>query len=82
MFRFHSGTHGGNAGSSFEQLLTDRDVARITGMSLAWVRRQRLVNGGPPYRRLGGCIRYDPAELRGWLASRPAGGERSPEGTR
>lgn len=45
-------------------------------MSLAWVRRQRLMNLGPPFRRLGGSIRYDPLELRDWLASRPSGGER------
>jgi predicted DNA-binding transcriptional regulator AlpA len=59
-----------------EQLLNERDIAEITGMSLATVRRWRLLRQGPPFRKLGGAVRYRPEELEDWLASRPTGGER------
>ncbi len=75
MSRFGSPYCALEAAISRGRLLTDREVAEITQMSVPWVRRQRLLNAGPPYRRLGGCIRYDPAELRVWLSSRPTGGE-------
>ncbi len=79
MSRFGSSSCALEAAISRGPLLTDREVAGIMQVSVAWVRRQRLLNAGPPYRRLGGCIRYDPAELRSWLSSRPTGGERPQE---
>jgi predicted DNA-binding transcriptional regulator AlpA len=82
MSSFHNHVGDLAVGSSLEPWLTDVEVAQVTGMSLAWVRRQRLLDDGPPYRRLGGCVRYDPAELRAWLACRPGGGNRSNGGGR
>lgn len=58
-----------------ESLLIERDVARVLQMSLAAIRRWRLLNFGPPFIKLGGSVRYDPRALRDWLASRPGGGE-------
>ena len=58
-------------------LLTEHEVARLVGMSVAAIRRWRLLNAGPPYLKLNHSIRYDPRALRDWLASRPTGGERA-----
>jgi predicted DNA-binding transcriptional regulator AlpA len=62
-------------------LLSERDVAHITGLSLASVRRWRLVGQGPRYLKLGRAVRYQREDLAAWLKSRPGGGEvaKSPE---
>lgn len=59
----------------FETLLTEHELARLVGMSVATIRRWRLLNAGPPYLKLSHSVRYDPRALRNWLASRPTGGE-------
>jgi predicted DNA-binding transcriptional regulator AlpA len=60
---------------SLQSLLNERDVARITGMSLASVRRWRLVRQGPRYIKLGAAaVRYRPEDVSAWLESRPTGG--------
>lgn len=58
-----------------EQLIGERDVARLTGMSLASVRRWRLLRQGPQYMKIGHAVRYSPAAIRQFLATRPTGGE-------
>lgn len=63
-----------------ETLLTEHEVARLVGMSVAAIRRWRLLNSGPPYIKLNHSVRYDPAALRSWLASRPTGGQPATEG--
>ncbi len=63
----------------FEVLLTEHEVARIIGMSVAAIRRWRLLNSGPPYIKLNHSVRYDPGALRSWLASRPCGGHSAAE---
>jgi len=56
-------------------LLNERDIARITAMSLATVRRWRLFRQGPKFIKLGAAVRYRPEDLAAWLDSRPASGE-------
>ena len=56
-------------------LLTEHDVARITGLSVGTVRRWRLLRQGPKYLKLGAAVRYKPEDISGWLESRPTGGE-------
>jgi predicted DNA-binding transcriptional regulator AlpA len=51
-----------------EPLLDERAVARITGMSVASVRRWRLLNRGPRYIKLSSAVRYRPEDVRAWLA--------------
>jgi hypothetical protein len=63
----------------FENLLSEHDVARIVRLSVAAIRRWRLVNSGPPFLKLGSAVRYDPRALREWLTSHHAGGERGRE---
>jgi predicted DNA-binding transcriptional regulator AlpA len=61
-------------------LLNEHDVARITGLSVASVRRWRLLRQGPKYIKIGAAVRYKPEDVAGWLESRPsAGGEQQPQ---
>ena len=55
-------------------LLNEVDVARITGLSVASVRRWRLFKQGPKYLKLGSAVRYRPEDLKAWLETRPTGG--------
>jgi len=56
-------------------LLNEFSVAEILGVSVATVRRWRLLRQGPKYLKIGAAVRYDPQALSTWLASRPTGGE-------
>ena len=63
------------ANITFGTLLTEHDVARITGLSVATVRRWRLLRQGPKYLKIGAAVRYRPENVSAWLESRPTGGE-------
>jgi predicted DNA-binding transcriptional regulator AlpA len=62
--------------NTLEELLTEHDVARITGLSVASVRRWRLFKQGPKYLKLGSAVRYRAEDIKAWLESRPTGGGR------
>ena len=62
------------ASSSIATLLNEYDVARITGMSVASVRRWRLLRQGPQYIKIGAAVRYKPIDVSAWLESRPSAG--------
>jgi len=64
-----------------QELLTERDVARITGLSVASVRRWRLLRQGPRYLKIGAAVRYKPEDVSGWLESVPSGGGHQAEAT-
>jgi predicted DNA-binding transcriptional regulator AlpA len=62
--------------NAIENLLNEHEVARITGLSVASVRRWRLLrHGGPKYLKIGASVRYKPADVADWLDSRPVRGE-------
>jgi predicted DNA-binding transcriptional regulator AlpA len=61
--------------NTLEQLLNEHDVPRITGLSVASVRRWRLLQQGPKYLKIGSAVRYRTGDIRVWLSSRPTGGE-------
>ena len=66
--------------NTIEDLLNEHDVARITGLSVASVRRWRLLKQGPQYLKIGSAFRYRPEDVSAWLETRPTGGElRAPE---
>lgn len=65
--------------NTLEALLNERDVARITGLSVASVRRWRLLRQGPKYLKIGAAVRYKGEDISAWLASRPSGGEQKAE---
>jgi predicted DNA-binding transcriptional regulator AlpA len=58
----------------FQDLLNENDVARMTGLSVASVRRWRLLRQGPRYVKIGAAVRYRPEDLAAWLESCPTGG--------
>jgi hypothetical protein len=60
--------------NAIENLFNEYDVARITGLSVASVRRWRLLRQGPKYLKIGAAVRYRPEDLASWLATRPTGG--------
>ena len=64
-----SPTHNG-----IENLLNEHDVARITGLSVASVRRWRLLRQGPRYLKIGSAVRYRLVDISAWIESRPTGG--------
>ena len=61
--------------NTLETLLNEHDVARVTGLSVASVRRWRLLKKGPKYIKIGSAVRYNTDDLSAWLKSRPTGGE-------
>lgn len=67
-----SPTHNG-----INNLLNEHDVARITGLSVASVRRWRLLRQGPKYLKIGSAVRYRAEDIASWLGSRPTGGEQN-----
>jgi predicted DNA-binding transcriptional regulator AlpA len=61
---------------TIENLLNEYDVARITGLSVASVRRWRLLKIGPRFIKIGAAVRYRSEDIVVWLQDRPSGGGR------
>ena len=55
-------------------LLTEKQVARLLGVSVAAVRKWRLQQRGPLYRKLGSSVRYKSEDVSAWVDSTPKGG--------
>jgi len=64
------------AATQLPTLLNESDVARVTGLSVASVRRWRLFKHGPKYLKIGASVRYRTEDVRAWLETRPTGGGR------
>jgi hypothetical protein len=60
--------------NALDDLLDERDLARITKRSLASVRRDRLLGRGCPYLKIGASVRYQPSDFEAWLRSLPKSG--------
>lgn len=56
------------------QLLNEHQVAETLGVSVATVRRWRLLKQGPRYLKLGALCKYRIEDIQVWLESRPSGG--------
>jgi predicted DNA-binding transcriptional regulator AlpA len=56
-------------------LLNEHELARITNMSVATVRRWRLFKQGPRFIKIFSAVRYRPEDVAAWLNARPTGGE-------
>ena len=59
-----------------EPLLTEKDVAKIIGLSLATVRRWRMTKKGPRFLRIGASVRYHADDVKAFLEAQPVGGAR------
>lgn len=55
---------------SAEFLLTESELSERMKVAVATLRRWRWSGGGPPFVRVGRCVRYDPAHVRAWLDAR------------
>jgi excisionase family DNA binding protein len=55
-------------------LMTEDEVSKRLNVSVASLRRWRLLNRGPAFLKVGSLVRYQPEELDAWLASLPTGG--------
>jgi len=50
------------------RLLRETEVAKRLGLAPATLRKWRWEGRGPSFVRVGGAIRYDPADLRAFMA--------------
>jgi hypothetical protein len=50
-----------------EQLLSDRDLERITGRARSTLQKDRIAGAGNPFVKLGKLIRYRPADVAAYL---------------
>jgi excisionase family DNA binding protein len=55
-------------------LMTEEEVSKRLNVSLASLRRWRLLRKGPVFVKVGSLVRYRPEDLDAWLASLPTGG--------
>jgi excisionase family DNA binding protein len=58
----------------FKNLTNEHEVASLLGVSVATVRRWRLLKTGPRFIKIGRLVRYKPEDLEDWLQSRPSAG--------
>ena len=57
-----------------QNFLTEKEVARQLRVSLASLRRWRLMQRGPRFVKVGALVRYRPEDLEQWTEGLPAGG--------
>jgi len=60
--------------NAVEQLLTEHEVAKILRVSVATIRRRRLLKQPPTWIKIGASVRYTPYSISAFLKSRPSGG--------
>lgn len=65
------------ANNTLETLLNEHDVANLLGLSVASLRRWRLIRQGPKFLKINSAVRYRAEDLKAWLESRPTGGTQS-----
>ena len=53
-----------------EQLLTEREAAKLLRVSVQLLRKWRATGIGPKYIKLGKCVRYSLADIELYIASR------------
>jgi hypothetical protein len=54
-----------------ENLLSDRELSRVTRRSRSSLQKDRLKGGGVPFIRIGRLVRYRAADVEAWLAKLP-----------
>ncbi|MBZ5727519.1 MAG: helix-turn-helix domain-containing protein [Acidobacteriia bacterium] len=58
-------------------LITEDEVSKRLNVSVASLRRWRLLGRGPLFIKVGSLVRYRPEDLETWLAALPTGGSAS-----
>ncbi len=54
----------------FEELLSDRDLERITGRSQTSWQQDRVYGTGPKFIKIGRLVRYRRSDFEAWLEAR------------
>ena len=49
--------------------LTPKEAAELLKVSLSWLAKARMRGDGPPFIKIGRCIRYSEAALQEWAKS-------------
>ena len=57
-----------------QNFLTEKEVAKQIRVSLASLRRWRLVQRGPRFLKVGALVRYRPEDLEQWMETLAVGG--------
>jgi predicted DNA-binding transcriptional regulator AlpA len=70
-------TAGRSALPESARLLNEQQVSERLGVSVASLRRWRLLSRGPRFFKLGSAVRYSCEDVDTWLRSRPTGGDSS-----
>jgi hypothetical protein len=60
-----------------QNLMTEEEISRRLNVSVASLRRWRLIGNGPGFIKIGSLVRYRPEDLDSWLAALPKGGNTS-----
>lgn len=58
------------------KLYNEHQVAELLGVSVKTIRRWRLLDQGPPYKKINHAVRYPVDQVLAWFHSCPIGGER------
>lgn len=58
-------------------ILNEYEVARIAAMSVASIRRFRLLRQGPAFKNINSAVRYRREDLEASIKPRPTGSERA-----
>jgi hypothetical protein len=65
-----------------DQLLTEREAAKVLRISVQLLRKWRALGEGPEYIKLGKCVRYAEHSLARFLAQRASTGSAKHEEAR
>lgn len=58
-----------------KRFLNETEVAEYAGLAVRTLQGWRVRGAGPPFKKLGGAVRYDRRDVEHWLDTRPGGGE-------
>ncbi len=62
---------------TLNRLLNEREVAELLGVSVATIRRRRLLKQPPTATKIGSAVRYKPSDIEAFLGQCPTiGGPR------
>ena len=62
-------------GSLAKRYVSERQLEEYSGISARTLQGWRLRNQGPPFRKLGGAVRYDLLAFDAWAMGQPGGGD-------
>jgi predicted DNA-binding transcriptional regulator AlpA len=52
---------------AIEPLISEKELALLTGRSVDTIQKDRLRGFGPPYFKIGRLVRYRPSAVQAWL---------------